>query len=406
MSYDELQHALGALGRGDWERLGRYLAGRSTPAESEAVERWIAADPRREELVRELRRARVASETAPEIWGARTAWQRLVATLEADGSWTTAGDVEAPASPVKVLPFPQRQTTPAPQPQRRRSGLAATLRIAASVAALVGGTMLWQNRTELFAPKEIALRELSAGVGERKRITLADGSEIVLGSSSRIWFPERFGRTREIRLEGEAVFDVATDSARAFLVRTDASVTRVLGTRFGVRAYPEDRYVEVVVEEGRVAVAAAVAHDSASVAGGRDDVAYGKAARSRSMTINEEPSGTLLTPGLALRVEEDGTLSAPRQVDAARALSWTEGRLVFDDMPLHEVVRTLERRYGIKLKLADQAVAELRLTAEFEQLTKDDVVEFIALSLGIEYRKTPNGFLLTRSTTPVGGARR
>lgn len=399
-----LEDALGVLDQKELERLGRFLEGRSGPEEVRLVEAWLATDPRRRELVRRIERARLTTAAAPGVWGGGEAWARLVARLEGVDSGAAAPSPAEPAglapaaaavpdAPARVLPFPTRRATPA---WWRRGGFA--VRIAATVVALVGGTILWQNRASIFPPAEVAMQELAAGVGQRIRISLADGTSVILGPESRLWFPDRFGSAREVRLEGEAVFEVATNGARPFLVRTTAAVTQVLGTRFSVRAYPEDQYVEVMVAEGRVAVAPASAVDEGTKQ-------WGAGTKRSSRTA--EPFGTQLTPGLAVRVASDGTLSAPRAIDAERALSWTEGRLVFDGTPLHEVSATLKRRYGINIELASSEIAALRLTAEFREPMSGDIVSLIARSLGIEYTETGAGYLLSRSTrtvdTPRGG---
>jgi transmembrane sensor len=385
-----LEHALGTMSRKEWERLGRFLEGESTPEEVRVVEVWLAADPRRRELVWRIERARLMAVAAPGVWGGGEAWARLVARLEGVDSRAveSAGAASAEAS-ATVLPFPPRPATPA---SRRRGGFAVAVRIAATVVALVGGTILWQNRATLIPPPEVGMRELAADVGQRMRITLADGTSVILGPESRLWVPDRFGPAREVRLEGEAVFEVATDSARAFRVRTTTAVTQVLGTRFSVRAYPEDPYVEVVVAEGRVAVASASAVD--------EDAKQREADTKRSPRATE-PRGTQLTSGFAVRVTSDGTLSAPQAVDADRALSWAEGRLIFDGTPLHEVVATLERRYGISIELENSGIAALRLTAEFREPIPGEIVRLIARSLGIEHHETSAGYLLSRSTRTV-----
>jgi transmembrane sensor len=366
MDPTELHDVLGASSRAEWERLGRYLGGRSGPDESRAVQRWIEADPRRQELVQRIQRARSSIEAAPGLWDEERAWSRLAARLEPPTA--------EPAAAGKVVPFRPRPAA-APSPVRHQRGrFAHALRAAAVIIALAGGAALWQGRAAVFKPGEVAMQELATGVGQQMRISLADGTAVVLGPDSRLTFPARFGRARDVVLEGEATFDVATDSARAFRVRTATSVTQVLGTRFGVRAYPDEEYAEVVVAEGRVAVAAATAE--------------GRAAS----------SATQLTPGFGARVRRDGTVSAPRAVDAGRALAWTEGRLAFDASPLREVVRTFERQRGIRIELADSAIGELRLTAEFRHPTAAEVARLISLSLGLEYRAVENGYLLFTST--------
>lgn len=356
---DELEALFSEMRPEMLARLGRYLEGRCSAEERQAVEEWLAEDPGRRDLVQRIRRARALAEAAPGLWDVEAGWARLAAALEA----------ESPRV--------------APDAERRRRGqwtwgrrFAPALRAAAAIAVLVGGAVLWQHRDAFLGPGET--RELTAGVGQQMRVTLGDGTRVVLGPASRLRFPERFRRVRDVELEGEAVFDVTPDRARPFRVRAGASVTEVLGTRFGVKAYPEDGYAQVVVAEGRVAVSG-----------------VGGAAAAPAVH---------LTPGLSVRVEADGTAGPATAVPADDILAWTEGRLVYRGTPLAEVARSLERRFGVRVALADPELAALRLTAEFRQPVAAEVVQLIARSLGLGYRRTPDGFLLFHDSPAAAGS--
>jgi len=348
------------------ERIERYLEGRATDQDAWFVERWAAADPANAELLERIVRARRVAAAAPELWDADEAWARVSARL--DGG-----------EPARVIALRPRRRTVG-EPVRGFAGrprfLGTAVRAAAAVVALVGGVALWQHRGELFT-RPVEMREFAAASGERVTLRLPDGSEIVLGSASRVWVPERFRKERAVRLEGEAVFDVAPDPDRPFVVTTDRARTRVLGTRFGVSAFSEDGYVDVVVAEGRVAVLPV-----------KDSTA--------------QATGAQVTAGRGVRVAADGTLGEVRSVDAEGLLSWTKGGLAFDQAQLAEVARTLDRRFGVRIAFANDALADLRLTADFgNAVDAAEIVRLIALSLGLEARQTSNGFLLHPVTAAI-----
>jgi len=388
MSEHDLSEILEKLGHEGATLLFRVLEGEGTPAEEEQVRLWLQQEPQLAELVGRIRRARLIAGLAPELWDVDDAIRRFLARVaQADAVPAEGEGALQPTTPVEpvVLPFPARpHTRPAvpAQPRRRwaqRVGVAA--RIAATIALLVSGTLLWQQRESFFGPTEGPMQELATGVRERVTLTLADGSHVILGPNSRLHYPERFGRTRDLRLEGEAVFAVATDSARPFRVHAGNATTRVLGTRFGVRAFPEDEFVEVMVVEGRVEVAPQTTSSTEAVPGDP-----------------QVPRAVQLTADQAVRVSADGTLGQRRTVDAARNLSWTAGNLYFDGLTLAEVAVLLERRYGVKLDFADHKLAGLNLTAEFlEPVSVAEVVRIIAVSLGLEYQRTAAGYLLSQT---------
>ena len=381
--------------------LERYLDGRASAEDERVVRAWMAEDPANAELVGRIVQARRVAEAAPGLWDTDEAWTRLDAKMRGEASAEVIElprrggalvGMHAPAGEVQRAAGAVTARARVVSAQRRR-GWPSVLRIAAGIAALIGGAVLWQQREALFAPAEIAVREVAAGTGERIRVTLDDGTEIVLGSESRLWIPEKFGRERLIRLEGEAVFDVARDARRPFVVHAGGTETRVLGTRFGVRAFESDGYVEVTVVEGLVAVGAAELSDGEGGRSPRSDA--GEAAQ----------QVTRLGAGQAVRVA-NGVVGVPRRIDAERYLAWTEGYLAFERVPLSDVARELERRFGMRIELAEPELADLRLTADFGPGTPvAEVVRLVSLSLGLEYREVPGGFRLSNSVATAGRVR-
>jgi transmembrane sensor len=336
-----------------WARLGRYLAGECTAAEAAEVERWAAAQAARRALLDELRDAWTAA-GAPPRWNTDAAFARVTARIA--GARAQA----RPLTPTPVIPFRRR---PAP----RRS--LPWLRAAAAVVLLAGGVATANGLGSFRGdPAPLPQREVATTAGQRARVTLSDGTEVHLAPGSRLRYPAGFGADgRDVSLEGEGYFRVAKDPARPFRVHAAGSVTRVLGTRFGVAASPAG--VRVVVEEGRVAFGQ----------GG------GVAA-----------PGVELTAGWSARLGVDGALGAPERVDAARALAWTEGRLAFDGAPLTEVAAALERWYGVRIRLALPGADTLRLTADLEGARVQEALEIVGVALSLEVRSEGSTVVIRR----------
>src|SRR5690606_27619861 len=157
--------------------------------------------------------------------------------------------------------------------------------------------------------------------GELARIRLADGTEVVLGVRSRLLVRADFATgPREVRLEGEAFFDVAEDAERPFSVHAEHATIRVLGTEVGARARG-DGETSVVVSSGRVRLEAGAA------AAGSDGAAPVPAAE--------------LGPGQLGRLAAGMPHVAVDDVDPATHLAWMERRLVFENAPLAEVLEQL-----------------------------------------------------------------
>ena len=310
--------------------LDRFMAGECTPQEEAEVRAWLGARPERGRLLNALRAAPIADPAAT-----REAWSRLSARLE-------LGE-------------------PGVVPIGRRRGAAAGLRAAAVVLLLLGGATVWREwGPPASAPAAAIAAERATGVGERATVRLADGTRVTLAPASRLRVRDDFGRgAREVELEGEGVFSVSHDPTRPFRVVTGDATTEVLGTEFAVQAAATETGVRVVVASGRVAL------------------------RSR-----EDAKGVLLRAGDLGRVGAGGVVTAEHDVDVARYLAWSTGRLVFEDAPLTQVAIELERWYPVKLAIPDRSLARRRLTATYTVGQPiDEVLASVALAMNARVRQ-------------------
>ncbi|WP_353720002.1 FecR domain-containing protein [Dyadobacter sp. 676] len=190
-----------------------------------------------------------------------------------------------------------------------------------------GAVLYILNRREK-AGGAVAMLHAEAAAGEKKEVVLPDSSHIWLNAGSSVDYPRVFqDKERNVNLTGEAFFEVARDTARPFVICTGALRTRVIGTSFNIKAYPEDSSIAVSVVTGRVNVSSV--ESGASVELSPDEQAvYGKF---------------------------DRRLLARAYPDAGGLSVWKDGRLQFRNSPLHEVIRTLERRFDVAVKFDDRA---------------------------------------------------
>lgn len=251
------------------------------------------------------------------------------------------------------------------------------LAVAASVAflTLATATLLWFQfyRAPTYA----------ADVGEQRSIRLPDGSTVELNSRSRlrVRFTEA-ERTVEL-LEGQALFNVAKNPARPFIVRSDETRVRAVGTQFDV--YKKRSGTIVTVVEGRVAV---LTHESDSRAGqGPDDSAAvdsphsslpASSASSQEGTTDRTDTnrsvgkfaGEGVRGAVFLNAGEQVTVTAqaapqPTRVNVAAATAWTQRQLVLESVPLTEVAEEFNRYSTRKLVVEDSAANALRLSGVF-----------------------------------------
>jgi transmembrane sensor len=311
----------------DWIRISESLAGRDSPTERAEFERWTAGTPERQRLVESLARVweRAAEIQDPIDVDTPAAWRALRARLALSGA------TEPRIEPRGVMELPAARVG-------RWVGIAAA---AAIVVLGVGGVLILRRASTqgVSRGQEPAVREVITAQGQRADLRLADGSRVVLGVDSKLRWPISFGAgAREVSLEGEALFVIAHDPAKPFVVHSRNAVIDDLGTEFGVRAYPEDRNVRVVVRSGTVALA--VAPDP----------------RVHRAVLQAGDGGSLAADG-AMRVEHG--------VDVDRELAFAEGRLELTDAPMSDVARALERWYGVQLVVDDTSLAHATVNASF-----------------------------------------
>ncbi len=337
-----------------WELLAAYLAGELAPEERARVAAWLAAEPRREELLESLRLVWDGSAAGRRRYNVEAALRRVAAES---------------ARPPAPLRRPLAPTVWGRAPLWKRGLVAASV-----VGAAVGGWWL-VARGVRENPAPVASKEYRTTRGQRLALKLADGSSILLAPASVLRIDPGYGAgARPVQLAGEAYFEVAHDAARPFSVRTSRTVIRDLGTRFVVRAYAEEPVTDVVVAEGRVAV-------------GPIAPAPGPV-----------PDSLLLDPGDRGWLSADGSLTLARTVNLDGYFGWTEGRLVFRNTPLSEALRRIGRWYDVDVRLVDPGLSTRTLTASFHHEPAAEVVRLVATTFGLRVERHGATFVLRAPT--------
>ncbi len=335
----------------EWERIARFLTGEASPREAEATRRWVEADRHRVEMVRLLESvlANVSREHSSDI-DVENALKSAKSRLD-----------EQVAIPLGMERLTADRT------------FSAFLRVAAAAVLIVGGTILWQG---IRSSRVDAVGQTYAtSVGERRPLTLKDGTKVLLGPTSRLVVRSGSVGERVVALEGVAYFSVTHDPTHPFTVKAAGITIQDVGTAFSVEN-DDSAGTRVVVDSGTVAIGAA------------------GQGLSRSAVLNARDRAL---------VEPNGIVAVERSIVSDDDLAWIQGRLVFRDAPLILVGAELYRWYGVRLRVADSSLANLHLTASFSGEPVDRVLNVIALSLGARIERQGNVAILYRAT--ASGAR-
>jgi transmembrane sensor len=211
---------------------------------------------------------------------------------------------------------------------RRRS-------LAAAIIFLIGSTALivnhyWHNSD--LNINFVKMRELITREGERKIITLSDGTKIWLSPSSTLEYPDQLtGNYREVKLEGEAFFEVAKDKKHPFIIHSGKINTQVVGTSFMIRAYKGQSKSAVTVVTGIVKV-------------------------SVNLPQGEHREGIVLRPNYrGVFDQQKGLLTSENCPGASQMLKRKDGILTYDGVPVQEVATDFSRYYNLPIQIESKA---------------------------------------------------
>jgi len=225
-------------------------------------------------------------------------------------------------------------------------------------------------------------------IGEQRSITLDDGSSVELNARSRVRV--RFNQQQRVveLMVGQALFRVAKDPGRPFVVKSGDTRVRAVGTQFDI--YRKRSGTIVTVVEGRVAVAGPSAHPP-SVRGDGPPATFDR---------NNE---VLLQAGEQLTVSAVAPARAaaqpkPRRANIAVATAWTEKKLVFEGAPLREVVEEFNRYNRQQLVIRDPSLYEFHVSGVFPSTDSARMLDVLRRRFGVTLSRSGNEIEISRRT--------
>ncbi|MBN1339812.1 MAG: FecR domain-containing protein [Bacteroidales bacterium] len=305
---------------------GKYLSGEASQEEIRRLEDWVKLD--RENEILFLRYRKVWNLTALAAQGKK---------IDTDTEWEK----------LRLKLFTESHGSPGIMRNLHSAGGYRLHRVAAVIVLLLSVSAILFFVLQKPAVKEFTSKE------KVESIILEDGSEITLNSNTVITYSSiKSSKLRKVKLEGEAFFKVYPDATRPFVIETQGALVEVLGTSFLVSSRPDEPAIEVVVESGKVAF--------------RSD--------SSSLSLDAGEKGIFdKTSGVM-------NLVANKDINA---FSWKTGKLVFRDTPLAEVLSGISRAYGISIVLQTPAAGSCPLTATYENLTAEAILNVVAETLNL-----------------------
>jgi len=260
---------------------------------------------------------------------------------------------------------------PAQSPKRSKSHISSPAYKMAACFILVffAGYLSYryhkQPQQEQPVTGRMTYRELAVPKGRKAKIMLSDGTVIQVNSDSRISYPLVFtSRQRVVYLSGEAYFTVAKDPSKPFIIHTANTETRVLGTVFNIKAYPEEQATTLTVEEGRVRFSL-------------------KSDTEKQLILTADQQGIL------------GKENVPvmRKTDAARYTAWKDSELVLENLSLKDIIPLLNRWYGVKVTVRNREIGNERFTGTYREASLSSVANDISQALHCHYQINNNSLI-------------
>jgi ferric-dicitrate binding protein FerR (iron transport regulator) len=207
----------------------------------------------------------------------------------------------------------------------------------------------------------------TTSIGEKKAVVLEDGTRIILNANTILSYPKVFsGETREVTLQGEAFFNVSHDPKRPFVVHTDKGMKiRVLGTQFNVKSYSEDLNIETTLVSGKVRVV--------------------EEKDQKAVVLNPSQRATYVKNEDKLIIDN---------VSTENLTAWRQGKLVYDETPIRQVISDLKRTYNVSIEVRSEEIMDYNYTGVFDNLSIEQIMDLFEVSSPILYEMNNKQIIL------------
>ncbi len=208
----------------------------------------------------------------------------------------------------------------------------------AAIALIALSAGFFINQINFYT--EIAYNELIVPKGNRMSISLPDGTHVWLSNGTKLKYPESFkGKTREVELEGEGFFEVQHDKKHPFIVNLGQHRIKVLGTKFAVVAYPNDKTINAELLSGKI----------------QFDVYKGE----NRYNLYE------LQPRESLVFDKSTGKLYKSQIEDGYFEYWELGRYRFKDEPFSSLAQKINRIYNVEIVFQAEDLKDILFTGSF-----------------------------------------
>ena len=334
-----------------------------TPASEEFWQGWIRQNSHKEAVVQQARAVLLNidfQDASPGTFNQAKVLENVKAIIKAD-ELTNELNIPRP-NEVKAQRTEVNEAVIYALP-RRKIWYRISIAAAASVLILLG---VWQLFTT-SAPHHYATE-----FGETRELLLPDGSTVVLNANSSIsYYDWTIQEDREVDVSGEAFFKVVhTENDQRFVVHSEGVGIEVLGTAFNVNN--RRGRTQVVLQSGKVALSLT------------------------DQKLPSEETAFSMQPGDLVEVAGRDKKITKRVVNPEKYAAWTQGVLIFDNVPLREVFEIIQDTYGYDVTVKAAGIEHEMLEAEIASTDIDLIIEILSKSFSLNIEKHPNQLIVRK----------
>lgn len=232
------------------------------------------------------------------------------------------------------------------------SRIASVFFIPLLITSLILGHLYWKQDNH---PSAAIYHTVTSAPGLITQLELPDNSKVWLNSGSTIRYPSHFDKKeRNVFLTGEGYFDVESDKKNPFIVHTNNIKIKSYGTQFNVNSYMEDEIFETVLVEGKI-----------------DVIVNNKIVQ--------------LKPNELVSYKKSGGLPVISKIQVDEKIAWKDGKLIFRNSTLEDVLKVLSRRYNLDIILHRETSTDYKFRASFSNETITQILNYLKLAAPIEW---------------------
>lgn len=236
-------------------------------------------------------------------------------------------------------------------------------------------TVNLKDNEQLLSLKDRKINTLSfyTNKGVKGVVTLPDSSVVWMNSDTRLTYPEKFtGKFREVEISGEAYFEVRSNPDTAMIVSTNKDLKiEVLGTKFLIRSYADDNNAQATLFSGSI----------------------------KLISSNRRYSWDYikkLKPLESVIIDKNHSIRLIHNADTLKSIAWKRGMLIFEETPIQEVLKELERWHGTEFIIQDKSILSCQITAQFKSESIVQIMEVIKYCSPIDYKIKERQIFLTK----------